>query len=99
MLDTLLGEGRVGCVFAQPLRLTGAGVAVLSLSKLRLLLADRGLCGSARIALGFDTSSFRLSVSLVVSRHHAGGMASVKGAICAICMHSPFCEFDWALQA
>ena len=20
-----------------------------------------------------------------------------KGAICAICMHSPFCEFDWAL--
>jgi hypothetical protein len=27
------------------------------------------------------------------------GAASVKGAICAICMHNPFCEFDWALQA
>src|SRR5262245_24761551 len=83
MLDTLLGEGRVGWVFAQPLRLTGAGVAVLSLSKLRLLLADRGLCGSARIALGFDTSPFRLSVSLVVSHDHACRFTFQVDAPCA----------------
>jgi hypothetical protein len=34
-----------------------------------------------------------------VPPYSLGGMASVKGAICAICMHNPFCEFDWALQA
>src|SRR5262249_2130427 len=28
-----------------------------------------------------------------------GGMASVKGAICAICMHNPVWKSDWALHA
>src|SRR5262245_46490058 len=45
------------------------------------------------------SSSANHEITRSVPPYSLGGMASVKGAICAICMHSPFCEFDWALQA